>query len=269
MFKNALLKTFIMLFVMSLSVSSQAGFLDDLKNTLRPHLIKILGKETATKFLGKDPNEITLPEIPKVGKNAKDISNYGKGPKNKVAYEKDQERRFNYNFVKELYKATRKVEASDNEISRWMNVLEQNGSREGVYRALVLDGTYLGLENYEFPMEETTVDFTMTYIEKYLNKTISETNLKKANFYTVKRDITEKTLEVVDEFLKMEGDEVYDWYALFSAEMAKKFPAAMDNETRKETSPQKHKLWAKSVPDQYLKSEVIIKLHKVFNSIQG
>lgn len=268
MFKNVFSKALVILFL-TFSISAQAGFVDDLKKSLRPHLIKILGKETTIKLLGKDESEILMPEIPKVGKNAKDISNYGKGPKNKVTYEKEQERRFNYNFVKELYMATRKVNANDGEISKWMNVLEQNGSREGVYRALVLDGTYLGLENYEFPMESKTVDFTMTYIEKYLNKTISQGTLEKANFYTVKRDITEKTLEVIDEFLKKEGDEIYDWYALFSSEMASKFPKAMDNSTRKETDPRKHKLWAKSVPDQYLKSEVIIKLHKVFNSIQG
>ena len=268
MFKSVLSKALVF-FLLSFSFSAQAGFVDDLKKSLRPHLIKILGKETTIKLLGKDVGEITLPEIPKVGKNAKDISNYGKGPKNKVTYKKDQERRYNYNFVKEIYMAVRKVKANDSELSKWMNVLEQNGSREGVYRALVLDGTYLGLENYDFPMEKRTVDFTMSYIEKYLNKTISQGALEKANFYTVKRDITEKTLEVIDEFLKMEGDEVYDWYALFSAEMASRFPKAMDNETRKETSPQKHKLWAKSVPDQYLKSEVIIKLHNVFNDIQG
>ncbi len=259
-------KILIFLFI---STSAQAGFVEDFKETIRPHLVKILGFEKTNDLLGKDPSQITMPNIPKVVKDAKSISEFGKGPKNKVTYKKDQERRFNYNFVKELFTATRKVKAGDNDLAKWMNVLQQNGSREGVYRALVLDGTYLSLENYEFPMEDKTIDFTTSYIEKYLNKTISESVLKKANFYTVKRDITEKTLEVIDEFLKREGDDIYDWYALFSSEMAKRYPKAMTNDTRKETDPQKHKLWAKSVPDQYLKSEVIIKLHSVFNLIQG
>lgn len=258
----------ILLFLL-ISISAQAGIVDDIKESVRPHLVKFIGLEKTNELLGNDPSQITMPKIPKVVKDAKSISNYGQGPKNKVTYKKDQERRFNYNFVKELFQATRKVNADDNDIAKWMNVLEQNGSREGVYRALVLDGTYLSLENYDFPMESKTVDFTTSYIERYLDKTISEDVLKKANFYTVKRDITEKTLEVIDEFFKKEGDDIYDWYALLSADMAKKFPKAMNNDTRKETDPQKHKLWAKSVPDQYLKSEVIIKLHSVFNLIQG
>lgn len=262
MFKKILLFLFI-------STSAQAGFVDDLKMSLRPHLIKVLGVEKTNSLLGKDPNQISMPDIPQVIKDAKSTSGFGKGPKNKVTYKKDQERRFNYNFIKELFQATRKVNADDNDIAKWMNVLEQNGSREGVYRALVLDGTYLSLENYEFPMEQRTVDFTSAYIEKYLNKTISEGALKKANFYTVKRDITEKTLEIMDEFFKREGEDIYDWYALFSSDMASRYPRAMNNETRKETDPLKHKMWAKSVPDQYLKSEVIIKLHNIFNIIQG
>lgn len=246
-----------------------AGIVDDIKASIRPHLVKIIGLEKTNQLLGNDSSQISMPSIPKVVKDAKSISNYGQGPKNEVAYKKDQERRFNYNFVKELFQATRKVEANDGDIAKWMNVLEQNGSREGVYRALVLDGTYLSLENYEFPMEKRTVDFTTGFIERFLDKSINGDVLMKANFYTVKRDITEKTLEVMDELFKREGDDIYDWYALLSADMAKQFPKAMNNKTRKESDPQKHKLWAKSVPDQYLKSEVIIKLHNVFNLIQG
>jgi len=252
-----------------ISLSTQAGFFDDLKEKVRPHLVNIIGLEKTNEFLGKDKFLIELPNIPKVIRDARSIKNFGKGPKNKVVYKKDQERRFNYNFIKEAFQATRKVNAEDSDIAKWMNVLEQKGSREGVYRALVLDGTYLGLENYEFPITDEVMNFTITYIEKYLNKTISESRLKKANFFTVKRDITEKTLEVIDEFYKTETDDIYDWYAVFSADLAKRFPKAMNNQTRKETNPLKHKSWAKSVPDQYLKSEVIIKLHQVFNLIQN
>lgn len=252
-----------------ISISIQASFVDELKDKIRPHLVNIIGLEKTNHFLGKDQNSISLPEIPKVIRDAKSIKDFGKGPKNNVTFKKDQERRFSYNFISEVFLATRKIKASENDLSKWMNVLEQNGSREGVYRALVLDGTYLGLENYEFPITDEAVNFTITFIERYLNKTISESRLKKANFFTVKRDITEKTLEVMDELYKRDGDDIYDWYAVLSSDLAKRFPKAMDNSTRKEMSPMKHKMWAKSVPDQYLKSEVIIKLHHVFNQIQG
>jgi hypothetical protein len=38
---------------------------------------------------------------------------------------------------------------------------------------------------------------------------------------------------------------------------------------RSNKSAADHKKWAKSVPDQYIKSEVILKLNKVLNKLQG
>lgn len=249
--------------------SAQAGLVDDIKIFLRPKLVKIIGVDKTNELLGTDPSAIAMPTIPKIEKNAKDSSGFGKGPKNDIKFEKDQIARFNYVFIKEVFEATRKSPATEGDLSKWMNVLSQNGSREGVYRALVLDSVYLGLENYDTFLNESSIDFTLDYLSRYLDKTVSRKALTKANFYTVKRDLTERSLEVIDVFLTSEGDEVYNWYALFSARLAKDYPEAMNNKTRKDTDPARHKLWAKSVPDQFIKSEIIIKLHRVFNSIQG
>ncbi len=262
-------KTFLIIFFLVLSLNAQAGIVDDIKVYLRPKLIKVIGAEKTNKILGADPLAITMPSIPKVVKDAKSISGFGKDPKNKVEFKKEQVERFNFIFIKEVFEATRKSAASDGDISKWMNVLSQNGSREGVYRAIVLDSVYLGLENYETFLSDSSVAFTLDYLSRYLDKTVSKKALKGANFYTVKRDITERSLEVMDVFLAQDGDEIYDWYALMSAKLATDYPQAMNNKTRKDTSAARHKLWAKSVPDQFIKSEMIIKLHRVFNTIQG
>lgn len=260
---------YLLYFFLVFSVPAQAGLLDDLKVKARPFLVKLLGKDKANQILGPGPNTITIPKIPKVNKDAKSIEGYGAEARVKVDYPKDKLNQYNYSFVKDIFMAVRRYKAENQDISKWMNVLGQNGSREGVYRALVLDGAYLGLENHDFPMGSLTVTFTNDYLTRYLNKSINPEKLKRANFFTVKRDVTEKTLEIVDELFKLKGDEIYNWYAVFSSEMAKSYPKAMDNKVRKATGAAFHKKWAKSVPDQYLKSEIIIKLHKVFNVIQG
>lgn len=255
--------------LLAISTSAHAGLVSDIKVFLRPKLVMIIGVEKTNKLLGEDLSAIVMPTIPEIEKDARSTVGFGEAPKNSVEFEKDQIARFNYVFLKEVFEATRKSTASEGELSKWMNVLSQNGSREGVYRALVLDSVYLGLENYDTFLNEDSVNFTMDYLSRFLDKTVSRKALESANFYTVKRDITERSLEVIDEYLRKEGDEVYNWYALFSAKLAEDYPEAMNNKTRKDIDPARHKLWSKSVPDQFIKSEVIIKLHRVFNSIQG
>ncbi len=247
---------------------TQASLLDDVKSSIRPHLVKILGEETTNKILGVDPNGIKLPVIPKVVSNAKDSNSIGLGNKNNVKFSADEEERFNYFFVKDLIKTVQQRQATDSDFNKWMNVLSQNGSRSGVYRALVLDARYMRLEQEPYPVSEKVIEFTEDFIGKYLNKSISRKTLESANFYTVKRDITEKTLEVMNELFKLKGEEIYDWYAVLSQDLAVNYPEAMDNETRKVKSAKAHKRWAMNVPDQYLRSEIFIKLHKVFNRLQ-
>lgn len=145
-----------------------------------------------------------------------------------------------------------------------MNVLHQGGTREGVYRALVLDSTYAGLENYPNPLNDGLIDFAVEYYTTYVGRTIKKESLEKINFYTLKRLATERTLEVVDELGKNK-DHLQRWYAVFSGDLAKRFPEIWQNKIRKDTNKKFHLSWAKQAPSQHLKSEVIIKLHKAFN----
>ncbi len=261
--------TFIILFSILSCSQAQASLVDDIKEGLRPTVTKFLGAEFARKLLGKDPSSIELPDIPKIKSDAKSIQGlYGK-PKVEVSFKKEQLDRYNYIFIKEMVKAVREVDPSGEEVSRWMNVLSQSGSREGVYSALVLDNTYMGLQNMDRLVSESALAFTLDFLNRFVNKSISKDNLSKVNFYVVKREIAERTLQIVDELFKQEGDAIYDWYAVFSSEIAQKYPKIMDNEVRKVTDAASHKAWAKAVPDQFVKSEILIKLHRVFNFLQA
>ncbi len=247
---------------------ANASFVDDIKASLRPALTKFFSAELANKLLGKDPNQIEMPEIPKIESNNKSVQGLYIKPKVEAKFKAEQMERFNYIFLQEIIKAVREVEAGPEEISRWMNVLSQSGSREGVYSALVLDNTYMGLQNLDRLISDSALTFTIEYLLNYVNKSIKKENLAKVNFFVVKREIAERTLQVVDELFKKPTDDVYDWYALFSSEMAQRFPKIMDNDVRKVTDARAHKAWAQSVPDQFVKSEILIKLHRVYNYLQ-
>ena len=262
-------KLILFLFIFSISIQTHASFVDNLKASLRPKLTQFFGKEFATSVLGKDPNSIELPQIPEIKSDAKSIQGLYSKPKVEVSFKKEQLDRYNYIFIQEMVRAVREVDPSGEEISRWMNVLSQSGSREGVYSALVLDGTYMGLQNLDRLTSEKTLDFTTDFLSRYVNKSISKEKLAKVNFFVVKREIAERTLQVVDELFKLESDDIYDWYAVFSSELAEKYPKVMDNDVRKVTSALAHRAWAKSVPDQFVKSEILIKLHRVFNFLQS
>jgi hypothetical protein len=247
------LKLQILFFIFS--VQTQAGLLDD-------------ARALFDKFLGQSEEAISLPNIPSTKNNAKSFDGISV-QKNEVKFKVEDEKQYNYSFIKELYFTIHKKDASKEFIMQWMNVLSQNGSREGVYRSLVLDSSYLALESYEYNLSDAGAEFTLEYLTHYLAKTFTKKKLLKSNFYTIKRTVTEISLEIIDALLRLYGDEVYDWYAVFSADIATRFPNIWSNNMRKNKSATGHKLWAKNVPDQYIKSEVIIKLHKVINHLQN
>ncbi len=246
---------------------SHAG-MEDLKEKVRPYIVKFLGTETAVKLLGHEPNTVELPEIPKVSKSASKCVNCNTGEDEKEKkIPKDKKAKLDYVFVDELYTSTRKVKGNKDELSRWFSILSQGGTREGVYRALVLDNTYRGLENYDSPVNDSVIEFATYFFPRFLNKSIKKKTLEKVNFYTLKRIATERSLEIVDEYLATNRENLYSWYAVLSGELAEKYPSVWKNKIRKSPRMISHKKWASKVPDQHIKSEVIIKIHKVFNSL--
>ncbi len=262
------------IFVLALSI--QMLFADD-QNTpqeksfvekMRPKMMKILGEEWTVKLIGKDKStpldEVPMPALPKIDDNAKSTAVYDK-KQDTITIKPEVEQKFNYAFIMELFEATRQTKPNDDELGKMMNVLSQGGTREGVYRSVVLDSVYAGMENWDKPVKKNSAEFAVYFYEKYLGKKIALKSFEGMSVYTLKRLVTEKALDMTDAFATREDME--KWYANMSADLAKKFPNVWSNPVRKNLSSLFHKNWASKVPAQHVKSEMVIKLHSAFNSM--
>ena len=249
--------------------SAKALNWQDIKQSVRPFVVKTFGKEKARNWLGSKAAEVTLPPIPQVTEQATSTELYAGSKKEKEAHRKmdgEKEKQYNYAFINDLYESVINEKPNRDDVARWMNAMGQGASREGVYRGLVLGKTYKGMENYTDNANQKVAKFVEKYSEKFLNRPIKAKELQQTNFFKVKRLTAERTLEVLDALMKKD-DHFERWYAVFSGEMAKKFSSIWDNKIRRDDSEKKHLQWAKKVPVQHVKSEVIIKLHRAMNSL--
>jgi hypothetical protein len=235
---------------------------------MRPHMTKIIGEEWTAKILGASKVaavEVVMPAIPVITEDAKSTAVYDKKA-DTISLKPEVEQKFNYVYIKELYEATRQTSPNDDEIGKFMNVLSQGGTREGIYRSVVLDSTYGGMENWDKPVKSAAADFAVYFYEKYFAKKVAKKSFEGMSIYTLKRLLTERALDVADAFGENRGD-LEKWYGLMSADFAQRFPQIWSNNMRKNPSPSVHKNWAGKVPVQHIKSEVIIKVHSALNSL--
>jgi hypothetical protein len=170
--------------------------------------------------------------------------------------------------LQELFQVTRKTEASDEDLASWLNTLDQGGSREGVYQALVLDEVYAGLENEATPSSNKLLDFGLKFSQRYLNQTFNKESLAQLNLYSIKRILTEKSLDLMEYYEVHNLENLYQWYAVFSFELAKEYSPLLKTPLRQDQRFEYHYQWAKNMPIQHIKSEFIIKLHAVMNGLQ-
>ncbi|MCB0745022.1 MAG: hypothetical protein KDC67_14030, partial [Ignavibacteriae bacterium] len=101
---------------------------------------------------------------------------------------------------------------------------------------------------------------------KYFGLIFEQKQIEQLNMWGIKRFFVEKALEIMDSF-PTDGEDLYKWYAHLSSQLARESGIAWKNKTRQSVHLQTHYLWAQNVPLQHIKSEVIIKLHKFFNSL--
>ncbi len=235
---------------------------------MRPHLMQYLGDEWTVKIIGAAPvvapPAMIMPALPAINDDARSTAVYDKKA-DTVKLDPKIEQKFNYAYIKEVYEATRQAQPTDQEMTQFMNVLSQGGTRDGIYRSLVLDATYAGMENWDKPVKSATADFAVYFYEKYLGKKIQKKSFEGWSVYSLKRLITDKTLDMLDAF--NDREQMERWYAIMSADLALKFPTIWSNTLRKNSTPDAHKAWAAKVPVQHVKSEVIIKMHTAFNAL--
>jgi hypothetical protein len=248
------------------------------KKKLRPLFTTLLGESTTNRLIGmpspgQPQSSITMPEIPRLVKSNTDASVFNvdselrKQGEEFASSSEDFKRAYDIGFLKEVFMATRRAPAREEDLARWLNVLEGGGSREGVYRGLVLDEVYATLERYEEPLSEKLVSWTLEFSKKFLALAYKEEALKQANLFFLKRTIGEKLLEVMDAF-EARPDDLRRWYAIYSADLARDFPQVIKGDLRSIDIPENHYKWAQKAPWQHIKSEAIIKLHLVMNYLQ-
>lgn len=214
-----------------------------------------------------------LPTIPNIAQKATSVEVYDKSG---ILYTQggsftrlsDQEKRkYRLAFIKELFSVTKNAEVKDEELRSKLNLLEQGGSREGIYRSIVLGQDYLMLESLEEKSSDKLGEFVVRFGEMYLGRKFDRAQIKNINLWGVKRIIVEKTLETMDAF-NTDGKDLYTWYAMLSASLATNYQNVFSSTTRRNSTTDFHYKWVQKVPYQQIKSEMIIKLHKVMNYLQ-
>ncbi len=260
----------------SLSVLAQGQELEpQWKTKARSIITSVVGESWGEKILGPVPiplePEVKLPNIPTQFKKSTDVGSYIKLKKTSTEYDRlptERKRQFDYKFLQELFLATRRTEAKDEDLSSWLNTLDQGGSREGVYQALVLDEVYAALENMEESPKERLLDFSLKFSQRFLNQTFKKDSLKQLNLYSIKRILSEKSIDLMEYYEVNNLEDLYLWYALFSSELAKDYAPILKTHIRQDQRVNYHLEWARNMPIQHIKSEFIIKLHLVMNSLQ-
>jgi hypothetical protein len=245
------------------------------KSKARQLVSSVAGSTWGEKLFGAVPQppepEIKLPEIPKQIKKATDVTGYVKKNKAPTEFDKlppDRRRQFDYGFIQELFLVTRKTDAKDEDLSNWLNVLDQGGSREGIYQGLVLDEVYAALENMDEKPTDRLLDFYIKTSERFFLQTAKKESLNQLNLYSLKRILIEKGLDLMGYYESNNLDDLYQWYAVFSSELAKNYAPLLKTKIRQDPRFEYHQEWAKSMPIEHIKSEFIIKLHTVMNGLQ-
>lgn len=261
---------------LSFAVFAQDALLEPVWKTKgRALLTKIAGESWGVEFFGPIPQppveEVKLPEIPKQIKKATDVSGYYKKSKGPTEFDKlppARRRQFDYAFLQELYVVTRKSEAKDEDLANWINVLDQGGSREGVYQALVLDEVYAALENMEEKPTEKLLAFYLKFSQRFLNQTARKESLATLNLFSLKRILTEKVLDLMGHYESNSLDNLYQWYGVFSGELAAEHAQFLKTPLRQNSDVNYHLEWARKMPVEHIRSEFIIKIHTVMNGLQ-
>lgn len=213
--------------------------------------------------------EIVLPIIPQSKIDPKLISN----KKNEKAdpfqnLSPQQKNNYYQSFLNELFYECyhREFKYNSNKES-WFNILSQGASYEAVYRGIILGDAYYSLETKSFIIKEDFAKIAQDFFKKYTRREIALNRLMELNFFSLKRNLVEKLLETFDFLMETDSEKAYDWYAVLSQELAQNYTSALSAPLRNNSSAHIHRNWAKKVSLQQVKAELIIKMHKILNSI--
>jgi hypothetical protein len=232
-----------------------------LKENVRSYLVQILGEKGTSELIGLPPDKIQLPIIPKLSLLPRNSASYEKRIDQGKSYQLNAEniRFYNVIFVNEIYKRTFHREATDGEKEKWLNTLEQGGSREGIFRALVFSTEYNQLERNSPLASPRAESFAVDFLNKYINYQIKQSSLGKYSATTWKRVCVDKALDMMD-VISQNPNDLYRWYAVLSSQWGKNFGDQFSAQLRKGFIREEHFNWAQTVPLDIIKAEVILKM---------
>ena len=170
----------------------------------------------------QSPPQFALPQLPQIQRNPKDISQIGRPDDRQINpfYNKlspKQRTSLAVGLVNEIYSVVLLREPSERERRGKINILQQGGAREGIYRSLVLGDEYRQQELAGGPLSERNQKFALDYFKTYLGVAVTGKQLDQWNFYGVKRLAAERALEIIDAFA--ERADVNAWFAILSERM--------------------------------------------------
>ena len=251
------------------STSSASNDANDWIQAKLKNLVQVVGgQEWVEKFWGPQ-NGFEMPDIPKVEEKSTDLKAYdAKKMESKQikGLTKELKEKLDSSFVQELIETVLNRPAVEEEVGNWLNTLGQGGAREGVYRGIVLGSEYLGKEETPGTLGEETKKFTVYFMSEYLGIQPKANFLDSINVYVTKRLVVEKMIEVIDAFKS--DDDLIKWYAIMSEDFAKKYPKLFTGKIRSNQDRNFHYQWAQGVPYEHIQSELIIKLHTIYNSLE-
>ena len=216
-----------------------------------------------------DSKKFELPEIPSIKKSSTDTAVFDKSSKvfqQGEAFHKQPDtikQKYHIGFLREIYPAILKRDTNQSEFSRWLNILEQQGTREAIYQGIVASEEYYGEERRSQESSAKLVQVVQKYAERFLALHYNA-NIKSNSPYTLKKEVIQRTLDVLEHFART-PDKFYRWYAVFSSEIAEEYPSLLRTEIRTNKDALTHYKWAETVPFDHVQSEVIIKLSLILN----
>ncbi len=187
-------------------------------------------------------------------------------------------RKVNASFIKEAHSVVLEREVSKEEFSRWMNVLDQGGSLEGIHNGLTHGDEFRNKEKGVAPPEAlrlyaqlmATLDVdarpdAAAPADADKKKLISEYAMKAVNksLYTLKREVTLQAIKAMD-VKKAYKDKWATWYGRFAATTNAR---AVDfgSPERNKSDEQAHYQWALDASEDRVKWEVFNRIHRLFN----
>ena len=131
---------------------------------------ELMGKKK--KPIAKKP-EVTLPKLPEIVRDAKSLKVYERkgvihkqgNSLNKLSLE--EKRQYRLGFLRELHFVVNGSQPEKTTLISNLNVLENGGSREGIYRSIVLSSEYAALEGFSEVPSKELIEFSVRFGEKF------------------------------------------------------------------------------------------------------